>query len=378
VNFRFLLVAFCAVGIATGAHAAVPPDLAQRIAAVAQDGRATMQRESERAARTGDAAIGQMMAARAREQASATLCAVVIGGIAENPLLMNEIVANAQAAAPELAGDVSRRVAEAYPYLGGQVAQVTMPEPPRTSRSVAPDTPAGAVAADKPSGPPPATDAVPEQVYDPFEGMNRGIFAFNLVIDDYLIRPIAWTYGQVMPARGKQALRNFFRNLGSPARFANDGLQGTFGDAGNTFMRFLINTTIGIGGLFEVAEDWGFPYKPSDFGVTLHTYGVNAGPYLMIPVLGPTTFRDGTGLIVDTVFDPFYWLADTPVNGGILGGRVLTTRENLLAPLDEVRKNSLDYYATLRSLVYQDRATELRKGVPAPQQDLDKDFDESQ
>src|SRR6185503_4967889 len=127
--------------------------------------------------------------------------------------------------------------------------------------------------------------------------------------------------------RGKQALRNFFRNLGSPARFANDGLQGTFGDAGNTFMRFLINTTIGVGGLFEVAEDWGFPYKPSDFGVTLHTYGVNAGPYLMIPVLGPTTFRDGTGMIADMAMDPFSWLADTPVNGGLLGGRVLTTRE---------------------------------------------------
>jgi phospholipid-binding lipoprotein MlaA len=377
VSFRRLLLAACCVaGIAGGAHAAVPADLAQRIAAAAQEGRANVQREAERASRTGDPAIGQMMAARAREQASATLCAVVIGGIAENPTLMNEIVANAQAAAPEIAGDVSRRVAEAYPYLGTQVAQVTMPQP--SSRSVAPAPRARAIAADEPSGPPPATDEVPEKIYDPFEGMNRGIFAFNLVFDDYLLRPIAWTYSQVMPERAKTAVNHFLRNLGSPARFANDGMQGAVGDAGNTLMRFLINTTFGVGGLFEVAEDWGFPYKPSDFGTTLHSYGVNAGPYIMIPILGPSTMRDGTGLIVDMALDPFSWLADTPVNGGLLGGRVLTTRERLLNPLDDMRKSSLDYYATLRSLVYQDRASELRKGVPLTQHDLDKVFDEVQ
>jgi phospholipid-binding lipoprotein MlaA len=377
VSFRFLLTALCVAVFAAGAQAAVPAELAQRIAAAAQEGRANIQRETERASRTGDAAITQMMTTRARAQAGDTLCAVVIGGIAENPTLLNEIVASAQSAAPELAGEVQRRVSEAYPYLAGQVAQVRMPPP--SSRSVAPAPSARPIVEDEPSGPPPATNSLPEVIYDPFEGMNRGIFEFNDVFDRFLLRPIAWAYGKVMPDVAKTSVRNFFRNLGSPARFANDAMQGTVDDAGNTLMRFLINTTIGVGGLFEVAEDWGFPYKPSDFGITMHTYGVNGGPYLMLPLLGPTTFRDGTGLIVDMALDPFSWLADTAVNGGLLGGRVVTTRERLIEPLDDLRKGSLDYYAALRSAYYQDRATELRKGVPRLTYDsLDKEFDEAQ
>jgi phospholipid-binding lipoprotein MlaA len=325
-----------------------------------------------------------MMAARAREQASATLCAVVIGGIAENPTLMNEIVADAQAAAPELAPEVSRRVAEAYPYLATQVAQVTTPEPsPRSaspgSRSIEAASRPRVIADERPSGPPPATDSLPEQIYDPFEGMNRGIFAFNDVFDRFFLRPIAWTYGKVMPDIAKTSVRNFFRNLGSPVRFANDGMQGTMGDAGNTFMRFLINTTVGVGGLFEVAEDWGFPYKPSDFGTTMHTYGVNAGPYLIIPFFGPSSMRDATALVVDSALSPLAWLTDTTVNGAVLGGRVISTREHLIEPLDELQKGSIDFYAALRSAYYQDRATELRKGVPSLHYEtLDKEFDEAQ
>jgi phospholipid-binding lipoprotein MlaA len=374
VILRSLIVALCAAGFAAGAQAAVPADLAQRIAAAAQDGRANVQREAERASRTGDPAISQMMTARARQQASNNLCAVVIGGIGQNPTLMSEIVASAQAAAPELAGDVQRRVAEAYPYLAMQVAQVTVPQP--SSRPIAEAPRARPVADRRPSGPPPPTDALPERIYDPFEGMNRGIFAFNDVVDRFFLRPIAWTYGQVMPDRGKTSVRNFFRNLGSPVRFANDGLQGTMGDAGNTFMRFLINTTVGVGGLFEVAEDWGFPYKPSDFGTTMHTYGVNGGPYLIVPFFGPSTMRDATGLVVDSAMNPLAWLADTTVNGAVLGGRVISTRENLIQPLDDLREGSLDFYAALRSAYYQDRATELRKGVPSLNYEtLDKEFD---
>jgi phospholipid-binding lipoprotein MlaA len=247
------------------------------------------------------------------------------------------------------------------------------------SRPAAPASRARPVVDEGPSGPPPATDTLPEQIYDPFEGMNRGIFAFNDVFDRFLLRPIAWTYGKVLPDRAKTSVRNFFRNLGSPVRFANDGLQGTMGDAGNTFMRFLINTTVGVGGLFEVAEDWGFPYKPSDFSTTMHDYGVNAGPYLIIPFFGPSNMRDAAGIVVDSAMNPLGWLTDTTVNGAVLGGRVVSTREHLIEPLDDLRKGSIDYYAALRSAYYQDRATELRKGVPSLHYEtLDKEFDEAQ
>lgn len=370
-----LFVLLLACGLATEARAALPGDLSGRIADAVADGRGEVSREAARAAQIGDPELSRMMATRAREHATDMLCAVVIGGIAENPQLAGEIVASAQAAAPELATDVQRRVAEAYPFLGTPMTLSPAP-PARTPEASAPRP--RAVEPFEPSGPPPATDALPERIYDPFEDVNRGIFAFNDVFDRFLLRPIAWSYGKVMPERAKTAVRNFFRNLGSPVRFANDGLQGEASDAGYTFMRFMINTTVGVGGLFEVAEDWGFPYKPSDFGQTMHRYGVNAGPYLVVPFLGPSTARDVTGLVVDAALDPLTWLVDTKWNAAVLGGRMVTTREHLIEPLDEMEKGSLDYYAALRSAVYQDRAVELRRGVVEPFQNLDKDFDAAQ
>lgn len=366
------LVAFGLVCAAAGARAAVPGDVEARIADAARQGRELAASAAERAARVGDPTIAQMLTTRAREQAASTLSAEVIGSIAQHPALAGEIVARARAAAPELASDVSRQVAQAYPFLGVQpsapLARPVSPAP----RSAAPSSQPRVT---EPEGPPPATDKLPEITYDPLEDVNRGVFAFNDMLDRFFLRPIAWGYGKVLPERAKTAVRHFFRNLGSPARFANDALQGTADDAGTTLARFLINSTVGVGGLFEVAEDWGLPYKPSDFGTTLHTYGVNAGPYLVVPFLGPTTARDGVGLIVDSALNPLTWLVDATTIGAALGGRIVSTREQLIEPIDEMRKSSLDFYATLRSAYYQDRATDLRKCVPVLEHDLDKEFD---
>jgi phospholipid-binding lipoprotein MlaA len=363
------LVLSCLAG---EAGAVLPADVSARIAQAVDSGRAAARREAEQAARTGDPALAQMLAARARQYASNELCAVVVSAIGENPYLAEEIVATASEAAPELAPDVTRRVAAAFPYLGSQPMRA--PPPPiqvaqeRAPRPVAPE----------PVGPPPPSDVLPEVIYDPFEDFNRAVFEFNDVFDRFLLRPVAWVYGKVTPDPAKRSMRNFFRNLRSPARFANDLLQLAPEDAGTTLARFVVNSTFGVGGLFEVAEDWGLKHKPADFGQTLHRYGVQGGPYIIIPFIGPSTMRDAAGTLADTGFDGTTWLLDSPWNYVEFGTRVTVKREELIEPLDKLREGSVDFYAALRSAYYQDRAVELRKGAPAPARDLDKEFEQAE
>ncbi|MFP6744621.1 MAG: VacJ family lipoprotein, partial [Alphaproteobacteria bacterium] len=146
-------------------------------------------------------------------------------------------------------------------------------------------------------------------------------------------------------------------------------------DAGETGSRFLINSSVGIAGLFDVAKDIGLPHHPSDFGQTLHSYGAGAGPYIMVPLLGPTTLRDGTGRIVDTVFDPFTYMLNTWPEGLSLGaGRGVVKREELFVVLDDVKANSVDHYAGIQALYYQNRATDLRRGGTADSSAFDDEF----
>ena len=214
-----------------------------------------------------------------------------------------------------------------------------------------------------------------EAIDDPFESFNRGVFFVNDQLDTFLIRPIAWTYGFITPDLVKDAIGRAFLNLRAPARFANDLLQGEVGDAGTTGARFLVNSSIGVAGLFDVAAALGHPHHPSDFGQTLHAYGAGPGPYLVIPVLGPSTVRDGTGRVVDVFFDPFTYLLDTVPEGlSLAAGEGIVRREGLIEVLDDVKAGSVDYYAGVRSLYYQDRAVELRRGRPADTSALDDEF----
>jgi len=146
-------------------------------------------------------------------------------------------------------------------------------------------------------------------VWDPLETINRGTFWFNDKLYFYLLKPVAKGYRWIMPEPLMLGVGNFFSNLASPVRIINAGLQGKFADAGNELTRFAVNTTIGIGGLFDTAKDhFNLKKKEEDTGQTLGFYGIGPGPYLVLPFFGPSSFRDGLGLLADSRMDLTYYL----------------------------------------------------------------------
>jgi phospholipid-binding lipoprotein MlaA len=204
-------------------------------------------------------------------------------------------------------------------------------------------------------------------VYDPLEKENRALFGVTLQLDRAIIRPVAVGYRSVLPMVVRDSIRNFINNLDSPVVFANDVLQGDVDRAGTTLLRLGVNTTIGIGGLFDPATRLGYARHSGDFGLTLATYGVGEGAYLFIPILGPSNVRDLTGYGVDFLFDPFtyfplrenfYWQTGRQALDDI------DLRARNIETLDEVEKTSLDFYASLRSLYHQERESQIRHGAP--------------
>lgn len=198
------------------------------------------------------------------------------------------------------------------------------------------------------------------EVSDPIEGVNRGIFKFNNVVDNVILEPAAKGYKAAVPKRARVGVRNVLHNLKSPTIIANDVLQGNFTGAGNDLTRFLANTLLGFGGLVDVAGSEGVKYKEEDFGQTLAVWGAGNGPYLMLPLLGPSTLRDTTGLVVDSYTDPLnMWLKNTDRDGAFYTRVAVSTvdkREELLDVLADLKKNSVDHYAALRSAYVQRRA----------------------
>ena len=198
-------------------------------------------------------------------------------------------------------------------------------------------------------------------VHDPLEPVNRGIFAVNLVADDYVIRPVAQAYRDYIPQPIRNGVHNFLTNLRSPVIMFNDALQGQGKLAGDTFARLWVNTILGLGGIMDVASDIGIPFHDADFGQTLGVWGVPAGPYLVLPILGPSDARDTVGLVADSYADPFNGLMRKNGDDGdyvILGRTVVAgidLRSRNIDLLDRIRSTSLDYYATLRSLYQQHR-----------------------
>lgn len=202
-------------------------------------------------------------------------------------------------------------------------------------------------------------------VWDPLEPMNRAFFAFNEVLDTFLLRPIAWLYS-FTPDVVKGGVRSAFTNLKSPAVLMNHTLQGSFGDAATTVGRFAVNSTIGVLGLWDAANDlFDWKGKPADFGQTLHSYGIGEGPFLMLPLLGPANTRDAIGGGVDAFADPLMYILNDNANIALTAGKTLARREELLVPLDELRAGSVDYYASLRSSSQQQRRAFLRGDAPA-------------
>lgn len=162
--------------------------------------------------------------------------------------------------------------------------------------------------ATNPATPASQTTANPLAIYDPLEPLNRRIYRFNALVDEYLLLPALRVYKTVVPKPARTGVSNFFRNLDEINTFINTLLQADFREAGVTLARFLINSTIGLAGLFDPATALGLPRKNEDFGQTLAVYGVDAGPYLVLPFFGPTTLRGGAGLgagfALDFVIDP--------------------------------------------------------------------------
>jgi phospholipid-binding lipoprotein MlaA len=217
--------------------------------------------------------------------------------------------------------------------------------------------------------PPPADDpeAVAEfkELNDPLEPGNRVAFDVNTVLDDAIMQPIARAYRFVLPEEARKGIDNVLHNLATPVRLGNDILSGKPRRAGDTTMRFFINTTAGVLGVFDVASGLGYGKHDSDFGLTLGSWGVEDGPFLFVPVLGPSSPRDLTGFAVDRVGNPFFWVgqgtAVTALGWSRFGVAAISARERVLDPVEQTRKTALDPYATFRSLYRQYREGQLRK-----------------
>lgn len=215
--------------------------------------------------------------------------------------------------------------------------------------------------------PPPASDpdAVADfkETNDPLEPTNRVMYAINNGLDTVILRPLAVAYRWAVPEPVRNGVHNVLSNLGTPVQLGNDVLEAKPRRAGDTTMRFLINTTVGVVGIFDVAKEWGYPDHDNDFGQTLALWGVPEGPFLFLPVLGPSDPRDAIGHGVDVAGDPFTWVGQGAVVTGLNWTRYALTavdeRERVLDAVDSIKKTALDPYATFRSLYRQHRAAQI-------------------
>ncbi len=216
------------------------------------------------------------------------------------------------------------------------------------------------------------------EVNDPLEPVNRVVFDVNDFLDRLLVKPLTELYRFATPDYVRERVANILANMGEPVIFANNMMQGELTSAGVTAQRFLVNTTVGVAGVFEVAEDFDLQKQHGDFGQTLHTWGIASGPYVVLPLFGPSTFREAIGLAVDMVMSPWQWVAAAggreTKNAVVYGTFVadgLTRREQNLEAYDALRTGALDFYAEMRSVYRQYRNKQL--GIQPP--DTSKLFD---
>jgi phospholipid-binding lipoprotein MlaA len=216
-----------------------------------------------------------------------------------------------------------------------------------------------------PSGPPPGPNN--GQPYaDPLEPFNSAMLNFNLKVDQYVVFPIASAYASVVPRPARESVGNFFDNVEVIPRFANNLFQLRLARAGNEVMRFGINTTLGVGGLFDVADSWfGLKEHRDDFGLTLGHYGVPTGPYLVLPLFGPSTIRDTAGLVADGAMNPLDyltpWYVYIPTNATQFALAGINYRSLHLNLFEEVDRYAIDLYGSVQDGYMQRRANQQRK-----------------
>jgi phospholipid-binding lipoprotein MlaA len=200
---------------------------------------------------------------------------------------------------------------------------------------------------------------------DPFEGFNRAMYAFNDTVDRYALKPVAQGYRAVTPAPVRRGVANFFSNLREPIVMLNNALQGKFGQAASDLGRFLTNSTVGVLGLFDVAQHFGMERHVEDFGQTLGAWGVSEGPYLVLPFFGPSTLRDGVGLYADYWAYPPSYLADEEAKWALYVLEVVDYRSRLLEAGDILQQAAgEDPYIFVREAFRQRRRGLVYDGAP--------------
>ncbi len=239
---------------------------------------------------------------------------------------------------------------------GEAVESIPEPEPGKT---LAPDSP------------PPETDSArdpfgeespPPRLADPLEPLNRALFVFNDKAYYWVMKPVAQGYAAIVPETARVSVRNFFRNITMPVRFVNNLLQGKIRNSGIELLRFLINTTTGIGGLFDPAKnDWHIEPREEDLGQTLGKYGLGHGFYLVLPLLGPSSLRDTAGLAGDWFLDPINYIDDDRV---VIGAHVLNAENEVslrIGEYEDLTKSAIDPYVAVRDAYSQHRAKKVQE-----------------
>ena len=202
------------------------------------------------------------------------------------------------------------------------------------------------------------TTTFEDEIYDPLEGINRAVFGFNNVADKIILEPAAKGYKK-LPNPVQSGIGNFLKNLKLPLVAVNQLLQGQGKNAAESTGRFLLNSTIGVFGLVDVADDFGLEQKEEDFGQTLATWGFGDGFYIVLPLFGPSNVRDTTGMIMTMMTDPVNAYASNQGEAWVIplrtAANAVDQRSKIIDEVNALRDNSVDYYAAVRSSYYQNR-----------------------
>jgi phospholipid-binding lipoprotein MlaA len=197
---------------------------------------------------------------------------------------------------------------------------------------------------------------------DPWEGFNRGIFSFNEKVDIYFLRPVAVGWDFLMPDVAQTAIKNIFVNVRFPVIFVNDLLQAKPIEAGEDLGRFILNTTVGIGGIWDPAKEIGLVGNDEDFGQTLGYWGVPPGPCMVLPFLGPSSPRDAVGLAADSAVQPYPYFIAWYISAAITATNMVNTRARYIEEIDDNRRTTLDYYVFQRNAYVSYRENLVRDG----------------
>jgi phospholipid-binding lipoprotein MlaA len=213
---------------------------------------------------------------------------------------------------------------------------------------------------------------------DPLEPMNRSIFKFNEAVDGAVLKPIATGYKVAVPAPVRQGVTNFFSNLGDIWSMFNHVLQFEIANAGKTAARLGINTILGIGGIFDIATDAGITPPKADLGQTFGKWGIPSGPYVVLPIFGPSTVRDSTGTITATYYDPVNLIADNATRNVTTAVRIVDIRSQLLSATDAVDGIALDKYSFFRDVYLKRRQSLIKPQAQnaTAEEDIDYSIDE--